>query len=77
MTPHGPPRNEAGAHHGEVGAGRVEALGGGIDTSNIAHSAYRTAPFDFAETYRAKGWTGTLPLGERRKFPPPGGVHRI
>jgi hypothetical protein len=32
-----------------------------------------TVPFELAETYRAKGWTGTLPLGERRKFPPPGG----
>lgn len=31
------------------------------------------APFDHAEVNRGAGWTGTLPLGVRSKFPPPGG----
>ena len=34
-------------------------------------------PFDLAETYRAKGWTGTLPLGERSQVPAAWWVYRI
>ena len=33
----------------------------------------RRDPFRPAETYRGKGWSGTLPLGSRSKFPPPHG----
>ncbi|MEP6760424.1 MAG: bifunctional DNA primase/polymerase, partial [Sporichthyaceae bacterium] len=32
-----------------------------------------TAPFDRAESYRALGWTGTIPLPPAAKWPPPAG----
>ena len=30
-------------------------------------------PFDAAEAYRALGWSGTIPLPPKAKFPPPAG----
>jgi len=39
-----------------------------VTTTDVAF-----VPFDAAERYRAKGWTGTLPLPAGKKFPPPSG----